>query len=91
MLEETKKYTIAWQLLKSWTSIDANVKKAQNAESKADFTHKMKTAAKEADESKYWLTLCELSKNYHERGQLKEKLHSIINVNSKIISSSMKI
>ena len=38
------------------TSIGANVKEAQNAESKPDFIHKMKIAAKEANETSYWLS-----------------------------------
>jgi four helix bundle protein len=58
ILEEKKKYVIARQLLKSGTSIGANVREAQNAESKADFIHKIKIAAKEADETEYWLLLC---------------------------------
>ena len=88
LLDENKKYVIARQLLKSGTSIGANVREAQNAESKADFIHKIKIAAKEADETEYWLTLCELSKNYPQPENLKEKLTSIINVLSKIIISS---
>ncbi len=88
MLEEHRRFVIAKQLLKSGTSIGANVREAQNAESKADFIHKMKIAAKEADETEYWLILCELSKNYPTPVNLKEKLLSIINVLSKIISSS---
>jgi four helix bundle protein len=48
--EDKKKYIISRQLLKSGTSIGANVREAQNAESKADFVHKLKIAAKEADE-----------------------------------------
>ena len=52
-LEELKKFIIARQLLKSGTSIGANIREAQNAESKADFIHKMKIAAKEADETEY--------------------------------------
>ena len=91
LLETHKKYVIAKQLLKSGTSIGANIKEAQNAESKADFIHKMKIAAKEADETAYWLTLCELSTNYPKNEKLKEKLQSIINILSKIISSSKKI
>ena len=66
-LENDKKFVIARQLLKSATSIGANVREAQNAESKSDFIHKLKIAAKEADETEYWLLLCdkseELSKN----------------------------
>jgi len=51
ILEGMKKFVIANQLLKSGTSIGANVWEAQNAESKDDFIHKMKIAAKEADET----------------------------------------
>ena len=54
MLEENRKFVIANQLLKSGTSIGANIREAQNAESKADFIHKLKIAAKEADETEYW-------------------------------------
>jgi four helix bundle protein len=61
VLEGMKKFIISRQLLKSGTSIGANVSEAQNAESKVDFVHKMKIAAKEADETKYWLILCERS------------------------------
>ena len=57
-LERRKKFIIARQLLKSGTSIGANVREAQNTESKIDFVHKMKIAAKEADETEYWLLLC---------------------------------
>ena len=88
LLEEHRKYVIARQLLKSGTSIGANVREAQNAESKADFIHKLKIAAKEADETEYWLLLCEMSKTYPKNEYLKEKLLSIINILSKIISTS---
>src|ERR1700741_2948523 len=63
LLEADKKYVIARQLLKSGTSIGANSMEAQNAESKPDFIHKIKIAAKEADETQYWLLLCD-----HARG-----------------------
>lgn len=45
-LEEAKKYVLAKQLLKAGTAIGANIREAQNAESKPDFIHKMKIAAK---------------------------------------------
>jgi four helix bundle protein len=57
-LQKLKQFNISNQLFRSGTSIGANVREAQNAESKADFIHKMKIAAKEADESLYWLELC---------------------------------
>jgi four helix bundle protein len=88
LLEEHKKFVIARQILKSGTSIGANIREAQNAESKTDFIHKMKIAAKEADETEYWLQLCEMSKKYPFERNLKEKLQSIIKVISKIISTS---
>lgn len=88
LLEEHKKFVIARQLLKSGTSVGANVREAQNAESKTDFIHKMKIAAKEADETEYWLTLCELSKNYPSGKELNQKLQSIIKILSKIITTS---
>ena len=53
VLEHDKKYVIARQLLRSATSIGANVFEAQNAESRADFIHKMKIAAKESSETLY--------------------------------------
>ena len=69
-LEKDRKYIIARQLLKSGTSIGANVREAQNAESKADFIHKLKIAAKEADESEYWLLLCKSSEGYENCDEL---------------------
>ena len=65
VLEANKKYIIARQLLKSGTSIGANIHEAQNAESKADFIHKVKIAAKEVEETKYWLTLSKIQSLIH--------------------------
>ena len=88
VLEKNRKYVLANQILKSGTAIGANIREAQNAESKSDFIHKMKIAAKEADETEYWLTLCKLSKNYPFDPSLFEKLQPIIKILSKIISTS---
>ena len=57
ILQEYKQFVLANQLLRSGMSIGANTREAQNAESKADFIHKFKIAAKEADEAEYWLLL----------------------------------
>lgn len=88
VLEQDRKYVIARQLLRSATSIGANVFEAQNAESKADFIHKMKIAAKESSETLYWLILCERSKNYKSNPKLKNDLYEIVKILSKIIASS---
>jgi len=87
-LEETRKYVIAKQLLKAGTSIGANIWESQNAESKADFIHKLKIAAKEADEVEYWLLLCQFSENYPNPGLLYTDLISIKKLLSKIITTS---
>ena len=87
-LEAQKKYVLARQLLKSGTSIGANSWEAQNAESKADFIHKFKIAAKEVDETEYWLQLCKEAKNYPDPDNLIKELLVIIKVISKIISSA---
>ena len=57
-LKEIKKeYLISKQMLRSGTSIGANIREAQNAESSADFIHKFGIAQKECDETLYWLEL----------------------------------
>ena len=57
-LAETKKeHVIAKQLLRSGTSIGANVEEAVGGQSKKDFTAKIAIAYKEARESEYWLRL----------------------------------
>ncbi len=87
-LEELRKYVVARQLMKSGTSIGANVREAQSPESKADFIHKMKIAAKEASETEYWLLLCQHSKNYPASDHLLEQILSIQKILSSIISTS---
>ncbi len=61
---------------------------AQNAESKADFVHKIKIAAKEADETQYWLYLCKHSTSYPSIGNLSELLTSIQKILNTIIKTS---
>ena len=52
-----KEYTLSKQLLRSGTSIGANVAEAQQAQSRPDFVSKLSIALKEATETKYWLRL----------------------------------
>ena len=85
LLIENKKYVIGQQLLKSSISIGANAREAQHAESKADFIHKMKISMKEAEETKYWLELCQASASYPKNDILLLKIESIIKVLSKIL------
>ncbi len=90
LLEKERKFVLGTQLLKSGTSIGANVREAQNAESRPDFIHKMKIAAKEADETEYWLLLCDQSGDCPDCKELLNECSSIILVLSKIIASSKK-
>lgn len=87
MLEEKRKYVITRQLLKSGTSIGANIREAQNAESKLDFSHKLKIAAKEAEETEYWLLLCDKSSNYPSPSNLITSIVSIKKLLNSIITT----
>ena len=57
LCENMQAYTLAKQLLRSGTSIGANVCEAQQAQSRADFISKLSIALKEAVETNYWLRL----------------------------------
>ena len=89
-LEENRKYVISKQILRSGTSIGANVKESQNAESKRDFIHKLKVALKEADELEYWLFICNEIETYENADYLIEKLTAIRKLLNRIISSSKR-
>ena len=63
-ITDTKKeFVMTKQLLRSGTSIGANIREAQNAQSNADFIHKLSISQKECDETIYWLELLQQS-NY---------------------------
>ena len=89
-LREQRRFAFADQLLRSGCSVGANVKEAQSAESKADFIHKLKIASKEAEETEYWLELCEFDKSYPKPEKLLSDVESILKVLNKIVSTSKK-
>lgn len=57
LCDDKKEYVLSKQLLRSGTSIGANINEAQAGQSKADFIAKMAIASKEARETKYWIDL----------------------------------
>ncbi|QQY83320.1 four helix bundle protein [Tamlana sp. s12] len=57
LITEHEEFVLSKQLLRSGTSIGANVREAEHAESKADFIHKLSISLKEANETEYWLDL----------------------------------
>ena len=73
LVEQKKEFVLSKQLLRSGTAVGALVRESQNAESKADFIHKLGIAQKECDESIYWLELLK------ETGYLSEKEFESIN------------
>ncbi|MBI1764357.1 MAG: four helix bundle protein [Acidobacteria bacterium] len=68
LTEEKREFILSKQLLRSGTSIGANVKEATQAESRADFIHKMAIALKEASETEYWLELLKETEYLDEAG-----------------------
>jgi len=89
LVRSLKRFEMSSQIFRSGTSIGANIREAQNAESKRDFIHKFKIAAKEADEVEYWLKLCKASEFYPDPNEeILKELTVIIKIISKIISFS---
>lgn len=66
--EEKREYVLSKQLLRSGTAIGALVREAEQAESRADFVHKLAIALKEANETDYWLDLLHQSELIDEKG-----------------------
>jgi four helix bundle protein len=89
-LENKRKYTIAKQLLRSATSIGANVFEAQYSESRLDFIHKMKIALKEANETYYWLSLCEKIDGLPVKQEILGEIREIKLILSKIVVTGKK-
>jgi four helix bundle protein len=88
-LIESKEFVLSKQLLKSATSIGANVEEASAAQSKKDFIAKICIASKEARETKYWLRLLEksdVSKIDYTPHLL--KIDHIVNMVTKIIKTA---
>ncbi|NMB80837.1 MAG: four helix bundle protein [Ignavibacteria bacterium] len=88
-LVKTNEFILSKQLLRSGTSIGANVEEATAAQTKRDFITKMSIASKEARETKYWLRLLNESKLTNENLsiQLKE-IDEIINIITAIVKTS---
>ncbi|MCB0539301.1 MAG: four helix bundle protein [Bacteroidetes bacterium] len=88
LVENKKEFVLSKQLLRSGTSIGANVREAQSAESIKDFIHKMKIAHKEAYEVEYWLLLCKESKYYPFEEKLLKEAEELLKIIGKIIHTS---
>jgi len=67
LLSEHKEYVLSKQVLRSGTSVGANIEEAKHAQSKLDFVHKLAIAQKEASETSYWIRLLRESEYLHEK------------------------
>ncbi len=84
-------YVLSKQLLRSGTSIGANVEEAIAGISKKDFTAKMSISSKEARETKYWLRLIDKSDIVHiDISKPLIEIESIINILTKIMKTSQE-
>jgi four helix bundle protein len=81
---------LAFQLIRSGSSIGASVTEAQSAESKSDFVHKLKIADKEARETLYWLNLLQNVDRGGDQGKLRSDLEEVQCLLSSIISTCKK-
>ena len=89
-LQADREYVISKQLLRSGTSVGANVEEATAAESRRDFIHKMTIASKEARESMYWLRLLaesELVPGIDVASEL-ENVHELVRMLTSIVKST---
>lgn len=91
ILIQQHEYVISKQLLRSATSVGANVEEANAAQSKRDFIAKMSVASKEAREAKYWLRLLDKSQYIKlDYTVYLQSIDHIINILTKIVKTSQE-
>ncbi|MCU0443126.1 MAG: four helix bundle protein [Bacteroidia bacterium] len=87
LTEEKREFVMSKQILRSGTSVGANIREAKNAESTNDFIHKLGIAQKECDETLYWLEL--LKETEYLNGEEFLKLSDEANQILKMIRSTI--
>ena len=92
VLAEKREYVLSKQLLRSGTSIGANIREAEHAQSKADFIHKLSISLKEANDTEYWLDLLFETRylTIEEFQNVKNKNTEILKILTSIINTSKK-
>ena len=90
VLVERKEFVLSKQMLRSGTSIGANVRESEHAQSKADFIHKLSIALKEANETEYWIDLLFETKylSQTEFDIIKPKIIELLKLLTSIINTS---
>ena len=88
LAQEKREFILSKQILRSGTSIGANIRESKNAQSSSDFIHKLAVALKEADETAYWLELL-VESNIIEQDRF-DSLYSDLNEIIAILTSIIK-
>lgn len=88
LTDSKKEYVLSKQILKSGTSIGANIREARNAQSNSDFISKYSIALKEADETQYWIELLYASEFIDDNAY--KSLNDDINELISLLTSSIK-
>jgi len=93
LVEEKREYVMSKQLLRSGTSVGANIREPKNAESTNDFIHKLGISQKECDETLYWLELLKETEylNQDAFGNLSDQANQILKmIRSTILTIKQK-
>ena len=91
LLIRHNEYVMSKQLLRSATSIGANIEEANAAQTKKEFIQRMSIASKEARETKYWLRLLDKSQIIqYDYTEYLMKIEHIINILTKIVKTSQE-
>ena len=91
LLISNKEFVISKQLLRSGTSVGANVEEANAAQTRKEFIAKMSIASKEARETRYWLKLLDKSRLVElDYGAYLISIEQIINILTKIVKTSQE-
>jgi four helix bundle protein len=88
LMEDKKEYVLSKQILRSGTSIGAQIRESENASSLKDFIHKLSIVLREADETQYWLELLNKSDIISE--QVFESLNKDAEELVKLLVASIK-
>ncbi len=85
LTEKKSEYVLSKQVLRSGTSVGANIREAEQAQSPADFIHKLNIALKEANETEYWIELL-FQSEYIEEEHYKSIMADCSEINKILIS-----
>lgn len=89
LMENKKEFVLSKQFLRSGTSIGANIRESEHAQSDADFLHKLSIALKEANETDYWIDLLHYANYLTEKefSDLKKDINEILKLLVAIIKT----